>query len=394
MDRWYEHPVYKGYYANFDGEVWSDKKNRKLKGYNERGHYIRVSLTYKYILLHIFVYECFNRIIVDTDKFDIDHIDEDKYNNKISNLQKLTRKQHAKKTNNRNNSKAAKSMSKTVIRYKIDENGDKYDVKEYISLTNAAKDMNGSIGNIWACIKNKQKISYGYKWKYGKQPDLPGEIWKTIDDKKFKGVQFSNKGRITTKTGLKTFGTTNKSGYYTIQINRNNYKVHRLICLAFLGPAPTEKHTVDHLDRNRGNNKIENLRWATQKEQMSNTGHCKSVSAFDLNGNIIGSWITISEAERETGVNGTSIRLCIIGERNSAGKYIWKLEKDNKTMCTNVKTNYPKAVIAYDKQGNEVGRWKTITEASKATNANKSKIGMCLKGERKTSGGYTWKLWK
>ena len=49
------------------------------------------------------------------------------------------------------------------------------------------------------------------------------------------------------------------------------FKIHRLVAEHFLSPKPTEKHEVDHIDRNKKNNHISNLRWATRSEQVINT---------------------------------------------------------------------------------------------------------------------------
>lgn len=44
---------------------------------------------------------------------------------------------------------------------------------------------------------------------------------------------------------------------------------HRLVALAFLGPPPTPNHTdVAHNDGNPGNNSVENLRWATHRDNQ------------------------------------------------------------------------------------------------------------------------------
>ena len=45
--------------------------------------------------------------------------------------------------------------------------------------------------------------------------------------------------------------------------------VHRLVAEAFIGPRP-EDQTVDHINRVRNDNRVENLRYATASEQNLN----------------------------------------------------------------------------------------------------------------------------
>lgn len=45
--------------------------------------------------------------------------------------------------------------------------------------------------------------------------------------------------------------------------------VHRLVALTFLD-NPDKLPEVDHIDRNRGNNNIENLRWVSKSENNKN----------------------------------------------------------------------------------------------------------------------------
>lgn len=66
---------------------------------------------------------------------------------------------------------------------------------------------------------------------------------------------------------------TNKdNGYLIVDLYMNNKSekvpIHRLVAEAFI-PNPENKATVDHIDGNRKNNSIDNLRWATYSENNS-----------------------------------------------------------------------------------------------------------------------------
>jgi hypothetical protein len=62
-----------------------------------------------------------------------------------------------------------------------------------------------------------------------------------------------------------TFGIQNKSSGY---MHFGSHVAHRIVAFAFLGNPPSEKHVVDHIDTNRCNNRIENLRWVTRLENI------------------------------------------------------------------------------------------------------------------------------
>jgi hypothetical protein len=65
------------------------------------------------------------------------------------------------------------------------------------------------------------------------------------------------------------------SGYLTVRLNDrtvpDNRRVHRLVAESFLGPCP-EGMVVDHIDRNRLNCHVSNLRYVTAKENANNRG--------------------------------------------------------------------------------------------------------------------------
>ena len=61
----------------------------------------------------------------------------------------------------------------------------------------------------------------------------------------------------------------NKYGYKGLRINGKFTLLHRLVATIWI-PNPENKPQVDHIDRNKLNNSVNNLRWVTQQENMNN----------------------------------------------------------------------------------------------------------------------------
>lgn len=100
------------------------------------------------------------------------------------------------------------------------------------------------------------------------------------------GIQVSDEGKVCVN-GRWTYGACNSRGYLCVSfIVDGKYKtcsVHRLIAETFI-ENPESKPTVDHIDRDRTNNQVDNLRWATRKEQQRNTklnDQCKKRFGFN-----------------------------------------------------------------------------------------------------------------
>ena len=103
------------------------------------------------------------------------------------------------------------------------------------------------------------------------------EVWKEIPD--FENYMISNLGRVKSfKCNINKNGKILKpsinNGYYFVCLTNNNGKlvkknIHRLISELFI-PNPNNLPNVDHIDTNRLNNDLSNLRWASLSQNQCN----------------------------------------------------------------------------------------------------------------------------
>lgn len=79
----------------------------------------------------------------------------------------------------------------------------------------------------------------------------------------------SGRGEIYAIGGVKLNHRVRPDGYVVVSSGGKDLYVHRLVCGAFHGPAPTPFHEADHHDRDRSNNRPSNLSWKTKAENLA-----------------------------------------------------------------------------------------------------------------------------
>lgn len=94
-------------------------------------------------------------------------------------------------------------------------------------------------------------------------------------------------GRVAVPKGATLFYpkvSKNGDGYPSVNIHGRFKTVHRLIARAFI-PNPLNKPQVDHIDRQRDNFSLHNLRWVTQSENQRNTAAFdRSIELYGVSG--------------------------------------------------------------------------------------------------------------
>ena len=99
----------------------------------------------------------------------------------------------------------------------------------------------------------------------GSSPQLPpGSKGRT-----FGCWQVSSQGRYRNSRGGISHGCLTSGGYCVVRICGSDFKVHRLVAHAFLGPPPSKAAwEVNHIDGNCSNNRKDNLEWATRSDNV------------------------------------------------------------------------------------------------------------------------------
>lgn len=223
------------------------------------------------------------------------------------------------------------------------------------------------------------------------------DLW--VDLKGFNGMyQINTSGELRSVNYRNTGKTailkqTISRGYavvnLTVKGRQRVYRVHRLVAETFLD-NPENKKQVDHIDGDRCNNCVENLRWVTSKENSNNPN-----TAYKLGKQMIGVtgaqhqrskpvvcietgavYASAVDANHATGINSSNIAACCRGTRANAGGYHWAYKQDNykTTRWRNIDTG-----VIFD----------TLADAAHSIGVNQTTIQRSITFGYK-SGGYRW----
>ena len=127
------------------------------------------------------------------------------------------------------------------------------------------------------------------------------------------------------------------------------------------------------------------------KNDIKDHRSCKIIQ-YDLSGKELARYDSAKEAANA--VKGTAqaiTKACRGGSKSSFG-FQWKYDIDDKNEIYNVKSGVKKKVSQWSLDNIYIKTFESISEASKETHIVLSSIAAAAKGDRKTAGGFIWKL--
>ena len=124
-------------------------------------------------------------------------------------------------------------------------------------------------------------------------------------------------GNVYGNNGIELSKRFNTRGYLQVSLKEKNIRrwkhcfVHRLVGLAFVDGRTEKLNEIDHIDGNKLNNNIWNLRWTDRKGNMANPVTKKKMLGlqgttcwvYDFRLNYVGCYHSINEAEKQLNIS-------------------------------------------------------------------------------------------
>ena len=278
----------------------------------------------------------------------VDHIDGDRSNNRKENLRWASpREDRNNETTLSNRTFGGPKRSKPVKARPV---GDAEWSLRFESTCDAATKLGLSRGNIGKCCNKKKgrKSTGGYEFEFDEPNEpaqLPGEEWRRHDET---GVLVSSLGRVKyTSSGVVSRGCLRDDGYMVVGAGKGshgrkrNCLMHRMVAEAFGLPRLPGQTQVNHIDGDRSNNHVENIVWASNRENTQHSfcnnlargtnaaqhSQAVAVEALGADGAVVARYPSLTAAAEALGIrNVTSISGCITGRRKGCREEgeVWK----------------------------------------------------------------------
>lgn len=173
---WKDIPDYEGLYQVSNLGNVKNKKTNYIFIPQKRGYYLKVSLTKngikKQLSVHKLIAETFlnkeefksmpdeDRTLINLDDLEVNHKDENKYNNNLINLEWCTHKYNTYYS--KCIEKCSKAKEKPIEQYDLKDNF----IKKWDSIKEASIKLNICQSSISKCVLNQRKKTHNFKFKY------------------------------------------------------------------------------------------------------------------------------------------------------------------------------------------------------------------------------------
>ena len=336
------------------GRILTNKN--KVKSPHGLGDYSCHSVGGKQYKSHRLVALTFLPIVVGKDF--VNHIDGNKYNSIVDNLEFCSRSENSKHAH-----ETGLIIQETKKVWQYDLNG------KFIKEFNSTKEAMTELGIVSAeiCRAILREGSTG------------GFLWRRPSDDKNKVVVKRKKIRKTKKVWqydlngkfIKEFNST-KEATAELGISAGNIRSaisERISAGGFLWRRPSD-------DKN--------------KVIKRKTRKFKKVLQYDLKGNFIKEFNSVKEAKDEVGIGGDSTIYCAILKGFSAGGFRWKRPSDDKSkvVVKRRKISQTKKVWQYDLKGNFIKEFNSAKEAKDELGSGNIQNAISRGG---SAGGFIWK---